>query len=171
MPSELVARREIEVDADAAWAVLADFVRTDVWNPEVPRSHGTSGIDRGLGARRRCIFDARGKKWTEELITAFDDVGRSFTLKIVDGPAKPPVDDVRVTMAVRPLGPGRCEVTAHAVLTGSSFPQRLAARAGAKVLKGVFARVLAGLDHHLRTGEPVPDRGVLKRAGVELRRS
>lgn len=160
----LTVRRTLDHPLESVWPVLADFAGTAVWNPDVLASAAVGDRRTGLGARRRCEFDTEGRKWTEEEIVAFDEGDHRYTLRIMEGTAAPPVEDVRVELAATAVGP-RTEVVVTATLTGRTVGQRLAAGAGSVVLRRVFHRVLAGLALHLDTGLTVADRAALRAGG------
>ena len=142
-------RTTVDAPVERVWAVLADFAGTHRWNPEVPVSYAVGDQTTGLGARRRCEFDDAGRKWLEETIIAFDEPGHRYTLRLVDGTAKPPIDDVTVEIAAAAATADRTEVTFTATLTGRGPAQRAMAGVGALALRRVLGRVLAGLDDHL----------------------
>ena len=162
------ASRTIDAPVEEVWRVLVDFGSTSVYNPSVPKSFSVGELASGLGAKRRCEFDDAGKKYIEERIVAFDDANRSYTVEIVDGPAKPPVDHVHVDISAVPDGPDRTVVTMSADLSGDGLKGKVMAAVGAPMLKRVSRQVLAGLDHHITTGEPVKDLTQLKSAGVKV---
>lgn len=164
----LNVQRTMPHNVERVWAVLSDFPSTMIYNPEVLKSESVNGLQTGLGARRRCEFDPNGKKWTEEQIVAFDDAAKRFTLRIEGGTAAPPIDDVRAEMVAEALGPDETLVTVTTTLNGSGLKQRLVIGAGTVALRGVFRRVLAGLDHHLSTGAHVTDRAYLKAHDVRI---
>lgn len=154
-------RREAMISAsvDTVWPVLADFAGTDRWNPLVPRSFAVSERTTGVGARRRCEFDGQGEKWLEEEIVAFDEEARSYTMRIVGGTEKPPVDDVRVTISAAPAPSGRTRVTMRAKLVGRGLGQRAAAVVGSLVLGRVLTRLLTALDSYVTDAEPAQPGG------------
>lgn len=154
------------IDAPIAdvWPVLADFANTYRWNPEVPRSFAVNDLTSGLGARRRCEFNGDGTKWLEERIVEFDEANHTYTLQIVDGTEKPPIDDVHVTISAIEASPTTTLVTMSAGLVGRGPIKKAVAVLGGLVLKRVLDRLMRGLAHHVATGEEVRDARQLRSA-------
>ena len=144
--------------------MLADFTGTYRWNPVVPRSHPVGDRTTGLDAHRRCEFDDDGTKWLEERIIAFDERNHRYTLQILDGTEKPPIDDVRVEIAARPAAGKTTEVTMTATLTGNGPIKKVIAGIGSLALRRVLGQLMAGLAHHVATGDEVTDLSVLRGA-------
>lgn len=160
------ATRTATVNApiDRVWSVLADFAGTSRWNPLVPVSYAANGQRTGLGARRRCEFNDDGTKWLEEHIVAFDETSHRYTLQIIEGTEKPPVADVHVTIAARELTADTTEVTMTADLTAAGPIQKVIAGVGALALRRALHLLLAGLEHHIVTGNDVADPKQLRSA-------
>ncbi len=97
--TQIAVTKKIERSIDDVWPVLADFAGTATYNPEVLASRSMNGLATGLGARRHCQLDQGGQKWTEEEIIEFEADRHRYVLRIVEGPGKPPIDDVRVEMS------------------------------------------------------------------------
>ncbi len=81
MGSFTVARR-LEGDPKQARALLDDFANIASWSSKVVASKATNK-KQGVGAERRCEFDADGKMWLQERLIAKDD--KSITVSILDG--------------------------------------------------------------------------------------
>jgi carbon monoxide dehydrogenase subunit G len=154
----------INAPIDRVWPVLADFAGNDRWSPPVFKSFAVNGKTTGLAARRRCELNDSGSKWTEEQIIAFDESNHRYTLQIVEGTAKPPLDDVRVELAASPRGTNATQVTMTADLTARGPMQKVTAGVGAIVLKRVFGQLMAGLEYYIATGRKVTDREQVERA-------
>ena len=144
----IVVSRELLASPTEAWHVVRDIGSTAVWNPEVPHSEALGELRHGLGARRRCRFDHAGKKWVEETVVAYDEAARSMTVRLDEGSARPPFQDVSATMTVHPAGSG-CRVQMVFHVTPGSTTQRVMSWEAAPALRGVGRRILAGLDEHL----------------------
>ena len=141
--------RDIGAPADHVWQLVQDIGTTAEWNPEVLRSRSLGAQRTGLGARRRCEFDEDGRKWVEETVTGYDERMRSLTVRLDEGPARPPLHEVAATLVVTPV-PGGCRVKMTFHLTPRGLGQRLVALAAPLALRGVGRRILAGLDAHAR---------------------
>ncbi len=154
----------IDTPIEDVWPVLADFAGTYRWNPLVPVSHAVGDQSTGLGARRHCEFNNDGSKWLEEEIVAFDESNHRYTLRLLEGTEKPPIDDVRVEISARSASPTTTEVTMTAMLTGRGPVQKLVAGIGALALRRVLGQLMTGLEHHLNTGDEIIDLKQLRRA-------
>ncbi|NND01554.1 MAG: SRPBCC family protein [Acidimicrobiia bacterium] len=156
MPSTTV-RRTIEASADKVWDALDDFGNTQVYNPAIARSKPTSDIKSGLGATRHCDIDSAGKKHVQEEITAYDPASRTFTVELVGGSGRPPMEKVEAHFDVKELAPDRSEVAMTFDLTTKGPIQAAMAMMAKGMLSKAGNRVLAGLDHHATTGENVQE--------------
>lgn len=141
--------RTIHASLEEVWPVLADLANTADYNPAVARSFTINDQPSGLGARRRCDISADGKKFIEEEAVAFDAEGRSYTMSLVGGTAKPPIDTVQVTVSCEAAGPDATTVTMHTELAGNGLVQKAMALAATPMMRRVSGQVLDGLDAHV----------------------
>jgi len=81
-----VLEREIKIDisAEQAWSVLADFENIHAFAPGIKASPLLSETKNGVGACRRCAFSMGGMSMVET-ITAWEE-GRSFTIELSEFP-------------------------------------------------------------------------------------
>lgn len=147
--------RSIQLDASPAraWEALADFGGIARWNPNVSESRSTSAANGGVGATRHC--DVKGGS-IEERILDWQD-GRSLVLEIYEAKGSPSaIKRAVATFTVDPAGRGSL-VTATLDFKLKFGP--LGAVMSALVARRQFARsfeqLLAGLQEHLATGEPI----------------
>ncbi len=100
--------REIELDisAEQAWNVLADFENIHAYAPGIKASPLLGEEKNGVGACRRCDFSMGGMSMTET-ITAWDE-GRSYTVELSEFPM--PFHRGNLTFVVAPLNDTRCSV-------------------------------------------------------------
>lgn len=103
-------------------------------DPVVLVSYAANGRTTGLGARRRCEFNDDGTRWVEEHIAA------------------------------RELTAGTTEVTMTADLAAAGPIKKVIAGAGSLALRRVLDQLLAGLAHHIATGDDAADLKQLRRA-------
>lgn len=156
MPTTTV-RRTIDAPAHEIWSALDDFGNTQVYNPAITRSRATSDTVSGIGATRHCDIDEAGTKHVQEAVTAYDADARTFTVEIVGGTARPPVDRVEAHFEVNELAPAQTEVVMTFELTAKGLLQSAMTLMAKPMLRKAGDRVLAGLDHHARTGESVQE--------------
>ena len=150
------AKVEIEASAEKVWGVLADFGNVSIFNPNVTESHLTADKTNGVGATRHCDL-AFGGASIEERIVDWNE-GSSYTIEIFDG-SRNPFAQALGTFVVEPLDDNRSLVAMSVELKakGGIFSGLLG-----RALKGqsrkAITGVLAGLKHHVETGDPVAGR-------------
>ncbi len=160
------AKVEIEASAEKVWDVLADFGNVSVFNPSVAESHSTTEETNGVGAARHCDLTVGGAT-IEERIVDWNE-GSSYTIEIYDG-SRNPFAKALGTLAVEPLGEGRSLVSMSFEWKpkGGFFSGFLG-----RALKGqnqkAITGVLAGLKHHVETGDPVAGRQKVDRSAVTV---
>lgn len=145
----------VTVDAAPAdvWAALADVGNVEAWNPGIDSARVTSETDRGVGATRECVLSPMGT--VQERITAWIDE-RLITVEIYERKRMPAIRRALATIELA------------AVDRGTSVSCRLDYEVGlgpvgrglhAAVIRRLFTQslvgMLAGLKHHVETGEPV----------------
>lgn len=105
---DLVTTIEIECSAPDAFDVIADFTRNPEWQSGMQSAQWTSEPPLRIGS----TYDQRARFLGRDVITSFEvtayEPGRSITIE-----SRASSFPIRVTRAVEPIGPERCEVTAH----------------------------------------------------------
>ena len=146
----------IEAPVERVWEVLADFGGTYRYNPNVTESHSTSDANAGVGAERHCDLSFGGAQ-VEERIVGWDE-GRSYDVAIVESKRTPPMKDPLARFEVEPDG------DATIVRASMSYEMKYGPIGWAmdhamvrSKFGGAFQRILAGLKHHVETGELVTD--------------
>lgn len=148
--------REIHIDApvDRVWAELDAFGDTYRWNPNVVTSHSTSEAPTGLDATRHCDLTLPGATLEERIIGYVP--GESLAVSIEDGTRTPPFEHAHALMSVRPDDGGttfRVEFD-YALRFGVVGAALNKAMVASQMTKSVEL-ILAGLKHHVETGEPI----------------
>lgn len=166
---EATRTREIAASSDRIWELVTDLGAASTWAPVVPSSEWVGPRSTEVGAQRRCTFDPpAGRKWVREVVTEVDPSTMTQVLEVVDGPARPPFDKVEGITTVAPAGPDRSTVTITLRVTTRGAFQRAMALAGRPMLAKTVRRLLAGMDHHLTTGQQVADVKALKAERVRI---
>lgn len=98
----ITVTRRMQADPDAVWAVLDDFGSIANWSSGVTRSENTNAIARGIGAERHCDFDAKGRQWAKERITARSDDNIHISIYETNAP----MSRFEADITVRPSGSG-----------------------------------------------------------------
>jgi len=151
-------KRHVKIDAssDKVWAALADFGNIAIWNPAVRNSHLTSSETEGVGMSRECQLVPTGT--VQELVTGWTE-GKSLTVEIVDFKNVPAM---RTAIAEFTLEPRGEQTDAFMTMNyevglgilGDGMNSMMMKRQFQKALTGL----LAGLKHHVETGESVDRR-------------
>lgn len=150
--SQITKRIEINASAEQVWNVLADFGNVEKWAPTVVESHCSGDTQRGIGAKR--MLTTSTGEVTEEVIVEWNE-GCSFTFEIPNGLASV-IKTLRETWSVEPSPQGtEVIVTMDYDMKDGIISFLLDALAVGRVLKKMLAQNLAGLKHHVETGELV----------------
>ncbi len=143
---------QINTTAGKVWQVLADFGSAENWAPTVVQSRCPTDIQRGVGARR-VLTTTRGDV-TEEVVVEWNE-GHGFTFEIPDGLVSI-VKILRETWAVESSSDGTTVMVTmdYQTKTGivNSLLDSLVIR---RELTKILIQNLAGLKHHIETGERV----------------
>ena len=140
---------------EQVWEVLADLGGIYKWNPGVSSSHYTSEQTKGDGATRHCdLVNPRG--YLEERALEWRE-GEGYVIDIYD--SNLPIEKNVVTFSLTAEGDGTTVTVTPDYklkygLLGSLLDRLWARR---QMQKG-FDAMLAGLKHHVETGELVGDK-------------
>ena len=148
---------ELRVAVDAApstvWAALADVGNVAAWNPGITSARVTSEADRGVGATRECVLSPMGT--VQERITAWIDE-RLITVEIYERKRMPAIRRALATIELAAAN-GGTSVTCRLDYEVGLGP--VGRGLNASMLRRMFGRsltgMLAGLKHHVETGEDV----------------
>ena len=137
------------------WAVLADFGGIYRWNPGVRHSFTTSESSHGLLATRHCEL-LNGDDYLDENILEWRD-GESFKVNVYE--TNLPLYRNVVEFSIEADGSDTIVTVAPDYALKYGLLGRLMDRiaVGRKFKKGM-SDLLAGLKHHIETGELVGDR-------------
>ena len=143
----------IDAPPDKVWSVLADLGSIYKWNPGVAKSHTTSELTQGEGATRHCDLD--DKNYLEE--RAFDwREGESFKIDVFE--SSMPLESNIVSFQIAPAGDAtRVSVTADYKLKFGPIEALMDVLFAKRMLQHGFDDMMAGLKHHIETGEMIGD--------------
>jgi ribosome-associated toxin RatA of RatAB toxin-antitoxin module len=144
--------RRVHASPEAVWALVADVTTIDRYHPSVKSADLLSPAATGVGATRRCNFHD-GSDVREEVVEM--EEGRRVKLALSEFSL--PMKRIEAEFQVAPADDGLADVTftvSYEVKYGP-LGRLLGATVVRKQLRAMTARVVAGLDHHLRTGERV----------------
>ena len=149
--STVTVTQLISADIETVWSQIADVTLVENWHPGVARADLLSDSPTGLGATRRCNF-YNGTDVVEEIV---DLKEHEFLMEIRDfnGPMKrfeshwslnsTPAGATQITI--------KMDYDMKLSILGTALDALLIKGRMSKLLK----RVLAGLEHHIVSGETV----------------
>lgn len=150
---EVRVSRVVDGSIDAAWHAISEMKAVKDWHPNVANVTVLGDRTSGVGAARRVEFHDGNS--VVETVTA-QAAAQFVTMSMTEAQM---MKRAEVTISVDAKSTGTTEVTFALDFTMSMGP--LGAVIGALLMKRVFTKVfgeaLAGLSHHLHTGEPVSD--------------
>lgn len=147
--------REVTVNAPAeeVWAALADFGNVATWNPNVKKSFLTSNQTQGEGISRECQLVPMGT--VQEQVTSWVE-GESMTIEISEFKNVPAMRAGGADIHIRARGD---QTDVHLELSYEVGLGAVGAGMNSMMLKRQFSKaatgLLAGLKHHVETGDPV----------------
>ncbi len=151
MPAVTVTRNLSSPPA-AAWTAIADVTKVANWHPKVDRVDLLSESATGLGAARRCNF-YDGTSVVERVTDVAD--GRRVKLELSE--FSMPLAHATVEVEITPTASGGTQATFvldYAMKFGV-FGKLMDAVMVRGQMSKMLGSVLAGLDHHLATGDVV----------------
>lgn len=149
----LEMRVDVAATPASVWAALADVGNVEAWNPGIASARLTSETDQGVGVTRECVLSPMGT--VQERITAWID-GRLMTVEIYERKRMPAIRRALATIELV-AGDGGTRVSCRLDYEVGLGP--VGRGLNASVLRRMFTRsligMLAGLKHHVETGELV----------------
>ncbi|MCO4771110.1 MAG: SRPBCC family protein [Deltaproteobacteria bacterium] len=150
--NSITATRNIPANAATVWALVSDVTTVQAFHPRVQTVDLLSDAATGLGATRRCNFyDGTS---VVEVVDSIEEGRRvHLTLSEYDVPMK----SFEAAITLKPLTGGQTQVSM--ILTYSMKFGVLGKLMDVAMVRGQMSKlmneVLAGMAHHLRTGETV----------------
>ncbi len=146
------ASRRIDVNAQTLWPLIADVRQIAHWHFNIARVDLLSSQPTGMGAARRCNFHD-GSSVREDVVAL--EEGRLVQMQLSEYSV--PMKHLELELALRPISTSATEamLTLRYVVKYGPLGWLLGATAVRKQLRGVAAKLLAGLDHHASTGQDV----------------
>ena len=141
----------IEASKEQVWDILADFGAASNWAPAVSESHTTTETTRGVGAVRTCDHEKMGH--LEERIVAWDE-GSSLSYDVIKG-LPFPMKSLNNVWSVSDAGDGAVVTLTMNFRMGFGPLGALPALMARPLMRKEMDVNLAGLKHHVETGELV----------------
>lgn len=153
---------EVRINAPKArvWEVLANIGSVQRYHPGVAKSWYTTEQREGVGACRHCDLLPMGT--VEERIVEWNE-GESYTIEIYEGSKTPPFNKAFAYISLRVDGDATVvRMTMEYTMKFGPIGALMDALIVRKQFEKVAPSLLAGLKHHVETGEEI-DREVFKR--------
>ncbi|MEL7163693.1 MAG: SRPBCC family protein [Bacteroidota bacterium] len=152
---KMVVMRTIQAPADRVWqALVGDYGEIAHFSPFIYASDYENGSLKGTeGAERKCMFNAKGTRWSHERIVLLDNENRRMKNVIIDAQKFPlNLDNSYAIYSVIDNGDGTCTA-------GYEFNFRTKPAFLGGMVVGSFKKslneTLIGLEHYLLTQERV----------------
>ena len=147
--ARIIVNRTIEVASDKVWAALADFGGVHRFHPLVGRVDLLSEANGGVDAVRRCHF-YDGTSVMERIVDWQD--GRSLRVELSE--MSMPLVRASAEIALAPAGAEatRVSVTLDFVPKFGPLGALMSVLMLKPMMRRMFAKLLASLEHHLVTG-------------------
>ena len=154
MKKTIIARKvAINAPKQQVWEAIADFGNVSRLSPNIVKSYSTSDQNQGVGAMRHCDFAVMGAE-VEERIVEWNE-GESMKIDIYESKNMPMITGMEGTFHVETEG----EMT---VVSGT-FEYKMTNIIGdfmnwmsmKKMNEKAWVKFLAGIKHHVETGENV----------------
>ena len=151
--SVVTASREIAAPVSKVWATLSDFGGIHRYNASVESSPINEGTpSSGLGAERICyLYD--GNQIQERVVESVDE--KKLSIEIFE--TSMPLKNARgvFTLTALPTGGTRVAVSMHYEVKYGPIGMLMDFLMMKRMLGPAMSRLLAGLDHHISTGETI----------------
>jgi ribosome-associated toxin RatA of RatAB toxin-antitoxin module len=157
----VIATRNVSADPKTVWALISDVTTVVDFHPAVKSVDLLSDSPTGLGASRRCNF--YDDTSVVETVTEVEE-GRSVTLDLTEFSV--PMKRFGASISVTPLAGSGTQVTftLNYEMKFGVLGQLMNVAMVRGQMNKLMTRVLAGIDHHLTTGELVGEDFVAQAA-------
>ena len=151
--SIVTASREIAVPVSKVWATLSDFGGIHRYNASVESSPINEGTpSSGTGAERTCrLYD--GNHIQERVVESVNE--EKLTIEIFETSLPIKNSHGTFTLTSLPAGGTRIAVSMHYVVKYGPIGMLMDFVMMKRMLGGGMSGLLAGLDHHISTGETI----------------
>ncbi len=149
--TQIVKRVWICAPSDTVWEVVADFGHAELWAPTVTKCECASAAKHGVGAKR--ILTTNTNTVTEETIIEWHE-GQDYTFEITKG--LPSIAVLQEMWFVQRLPQGAEVIVGMGYQTKPGIFHAVVERVMMRrILTDMLVKNLAGLKHHVETGERV----------------
>jgi ribosome-associated toxin RatA of RatAB toxin-antitoxin module len=157
----VIATRNVSAAPNTVWELISDVTRVVDFHPAVKSVDLLSDLPTGLGATRRCNF-YDGTSVVETVTNVSDGASVSLELSEFSVPMK----TFDASIAISPLAGSGTQVTfsLNYEMKFGVLGQLMNVAMVRGQMNKMLTRILAGIDHHLTTGEPIGEDFVAKAA-------
>lgn len=152
--TEITIKQYINHPQETVWEIIADLSSFADYHPYLTNSAYTSEQRGGVGARRICEIGDQ-MKFEETVMEWYEGQGYMVSANFLAGQA-PPIRDYRGTLLLKPFEQGTV------VSMASKYQPKygvlgliLDALFIKRAYKKTITNILAGLNHHIETGEMI----------------
>lgn len=156
-----IATRIVNAPPAKVWTLVGDVTKIERWHPSVATADLLSDKPTGLHAARRCNF-YDGTSVREEVVEL--DEGRRVRLRLSEFSV--PMKRLEAEITLTPTADGKTEASfgLFYVVKWGILGKLMGATVMRRELGKMAAKLLAGLSHHVTTGETVGKDFIAKAA-------
>ncbi len=143
----------INLPKEKVWEALADFGNVYQLSPNIVKSYSTSEQKQGMGATRHCDFAAMGAQ-VEERIVQWSE-GEYMKIDIYETKNMPMITGMEAEFWVKADGDATIVTGTFEYQMTNVLGNLLNNLSMKKINEKTWVKFLAGIKHHLETGEEV----------------
>ena len=143
----------INASKDKVWEAIADFGNIYKLSPNVAKSYSTTEKKQGVGAERHCDFTSMGVQ-VEERISEWNE-GESMKIEIYQSKNMPMIKDIEAFFKVESQGDKTKLTGTFEYGMSNAIGNLLNSLSMKNMNKKGWVQFLAGIKHHVETGEEV----------------
>lgn len=167
MKKTIIARKvEINAPKQKVWEALSDFGNVSRLSPNIVSSKLTSEQINGVGATRHCDFAAMGAQ-VEERIVDWKE-GKSFKIDIYETQKMPMIKNMQADFALTESGDKTIVSGIFSYGMSGLWGNLMNTFMMKKMNEKAWVVFLAGIKHHIETGEDVDKSTTLNISPVEM---
>jgi carbon monoxide dehydrogenase subunit G len=161
----ITGRVAINAPKQRVWSALADFGNVQCLSPNIEKSYLTSDQKNGVGATRHCDFVSMGSE-VEERIVEWNE-GESLKIEIYESKNIPMIKGMEAEFKVSEEGGSTVVIGIFKYGMTNVFGGLLNSLTMKKMNQKAWIKFIAGIKHHVETGEDVKKETLLELSYVE----
>ena len=162
-----IIKKSITINAtkEKVWNALADFGNVQVLSPNIIKSYSTSEAKNGVGATRHCDLTVMGAQ-LEERITEWND-GDSIAIELYETKNVPMTTGMNAYFKVTDQGEKTLLSGTFKYEMTNAFGDLMNSLTMKKINEKSWVKFMAGIKHHVETGEDVDKKTKLDLSAVQ----